>query len=116
MFNNGILLNGVLIPKLLNNASASCSFINLDFLLPQTTHFEFLPFLHLYSLYFFGTLNNMSACLFYNITDSFFCFCFINLDLSDKQTPHFELFLITLFVIVVFHEPTLLVCFLQAKQ
>ena len=46
--NNGILLNGVLIPKLLNNPSASCSFINLDFLLPQIAHFDDsinLPFL-----------------------------------------------------------------------
>ena len=40
MFNNGILLKGVLIPKLFNNPSASCSFINLDFLLLQTTHFD----------------------------------------------------------------------------
>ena len=31
MFNNGILLNGVLIPRLDNNRSASCFFINLDF-------------------------------------------------------------------------------------
>ena len=40
MFNNEILLSGVLIPKLLNNPSASCSFINLDFLLPHTAHFD----------------------------------------------------------------------------
>ena len=46
--NNGILLNGILIPKLLNNPFASCSFINLDFLLPHTAHFDDrfnLPFL-----------------------------------------------------------------------
>ena len=30
-FNNGILLKGVLIPKLLNKPFASCSFKNLDF-------------------------------------------------------------------------------------
>ena len=42
--NNGILLNGVIISKLLNNHFASCSFINFDFL----AHFEDkanLPFL-----------------------------------------------------------------------
>ena len=35
--NNGILLNGVLRPRL-NNPIASCSFINLYFLLPHTAH------------------------------------------------------------------------------
>ena len=46
--NNGILLNGVLRPKLLNNLFASCSFITLDILLPHTAHFDnniVLPFL-----------------------------------------------------------------------
>ena len=46
--NNEILLNGVLRPKILNSPFASCSFINLDFLLPHTTHFDnniVLPFL-----------------------------------------------------------------------
>ena len=38
--NNGILFNGVLRPRLLNNPFASCSFINLDFLLPHTAHFD----------------------------------------------------------------------------
>ena len=37
--NNGILLNGVLRPKLLNNPFALCSFINLDFF--TTTYREF---------------------------------------------------------------------------
>ena len=46
--NNVILLNGVLIPKLLNNPFASCSSINHDFLILHTAHFENnidLPFL-----------------------------------------------------------------------
>ena len=46
--NNGTLLNGVFRPKLLNNLFVSCSFINLDFLLPHTAHFDnntVLPFL-----------------------------------------------------------------------
>ena len=38
--NNGILLNGVLRPKLLNIPFASCSFINLYFLLLHTAHFD----------------------------------------------------------------------------
>ena len=38
--NNGTLLNGVLRPKLLSIPFDSRSFINLDFLLPQTTHFD----------------------------------------------------------------------------
>ena len=47
--NNGILLNGVLRRRLINNPFASCSFINLDFLLPHTTHFDnyiVLPFFY----------------------------------------------------------------------
>ena len=46
--NNGILLNCVLRPKLLNIPFASCCFINLDFLLPHTARFDdntVLPFL-----------------------------------------------------------------------
>ena len=38
---NGILLNAVLIPKLLNNPFVSCSLINLDFLLPHIGHFGY---------------------------------------------------------------------------
>ena len=40
MFNNGTLLNLVLIPKLLNNSFASCSFISTNFLLPHTAPLE----------------------------------------------------------------------------
>ena len=46
--NNETLLNVVLRPKLLNISFASCSFLNLDFLLPHATHFDdstVLPFL-----------------------------------------------------------------------
>ena len=38
--NNGILLNGVLRPKLLNIYFASCSFLTFDFSLPHTAHFD----------------------------------------------------------------------------
>ena len=47
-FNNGIFFKGVLIPELLNNPSASCSFITLVFLLPHAAYFDDninLPFL-----------------------------------------------------------------------
>ena len=62
MFNNEILLKGVLIPKLLNNPFASCSFINLDFLLPRTACFDdktkpflvFSSFASLFSVIFFA--------------------------------------------------------------
>ena len=36
----GTLLNGVLIPSLLNNPFASCFLINLDFLVPHIAHFD----------------------------------------------------------------------------
>ena len=35
--NNGILLDGVLIPKLLNNLFGSCSLINVDFFIGYST-------------------------------------------------------------------------------
>ena len=38
--NNGILFNGVLKPRLLNNPFDTCFFINLDFSLPHTAHFD----------------------------------------------------------------------------
>ena len=38
--NNRILFNCVLRSKLLNNPFASCSFINLDFLLPHIVYFD----------------------------------------------------------------------------
>ena len=53
--NNGILLKGVLIPRLLNNPFASCFLINLDFLIPHIAHVDniiVLPLLvyHLYTV------------------------------------------------------------------
>ena len=62
--NNGILFNSVLRPKLLNNP-----FINLDFLLSHTAHFDnnfVLPFFGFitfeFTFYLFCTLNNFSTC------------------------------------------------------
>ena len=40
MPNKIILINGGLIPRLLNNPPASCSLINLDFLVPHIVHFD----------------------------------------------------------------------------
>ena len=39
---NGILFSDVLSSKLLNNPFVSCSFINLDFVIPQLSHFGFI--------------------------------------------------------------------------
>ena len=61
--NNGILLNGILRPKLLNDPFPTCSFIHLDFLLPHTTHFGdnvHLPF-SVFLLHFKQYVN-----MFYN--------------------------------------------------
>ena len=43
----GNLLNGVLIPNLLNNPFASCFLIKLEFLLPHITHFDNITILPL---------------------------------------------------------------------
>ena len=37
--NNGILVKGFLIPRLLNNPFDSCSLVNFYFLAPHTAHF-----------------------------------------------------------------------------
>ena len=68
--NNGILFNGVLRPRLDNNPSASCFFINFEFLLPHTAHFDdniVLPFFVFNTFQFtfsvfFCTLKNISTC------------------------------------------------------
>ena len=87
--NNGILLSGVLKPKLLNNPFHFCSFTNLDFLLLHTAHFDdniVLPFLvfnifNIHSFYLFCTLNSMSAC--------FMSYYTINLGLIFILTTYF---------------------------
>ena len=52
--NNGILLNGVSRPKLLNIPFASCSLINLGFLLLHTVHFDYKVVLPDFVLNTFG--------------------------------------------------------------
>ena len=51
---NGILFNGVLRPKLLNNPFACCSLINFYFLLPQMAHFDKIIILPLVVFETFG--------------------------------------------------------------
>ena len=105
--NNGILLNGVVRPRLLNNLFASCSFINLDFLLSHTAHFDDnieLPLIY----------HNIDLILFQLLV--LLNFCFKNLDLSAIQLPHLDLSLVTLFIIITLFEQILPVCLLQPKQ
>ena len=69
---NGVLFNGVLIPELLNNPFASCSFINFDFLLPHTTQFDntiVLTFLVL------KTLEFILSVLFLHFKQEVHMFC-----------------------------------------
>ena len=53
-FNNGILLKGVLISKLLNKPFAPCCFSNLDFLSPHVRHFYCIINLPFFALKTFG--------------------------------------------------------------
>ena len=126
--NNGILLNAVLLPKLLNIiAFVSCSFIHFDFLhtailmitlfylflVFTTLEFIFSLFFIFYSLFiYFCTSNNMSTCFImvstWKVLDYFY---FKKLDLSTRQLAHLDFSLITLFVIINFFEPILSVLF-----
>ena len=51
-----LLLQGVVIPKLLNNPLGSCSLKNLDFLLTHTSHFDISIILPFFVLTTFGFL------------------------------------------------------------
>ena len=70
IFNNGISLCGVLIPKLLNKPFTSCCFTNIHFLIPQSGHFDCnLPFCFKnlwefkFSVFFYTSFNK-SSCSF----------------------------------------------------
>ena len=52
----GILLNGVLVPNLLNNPFASWCLINLDFLLPHIANFDNIITLPLIAFKTFGSM------------------------------------------------------------
>ena len=58
--NIGTLLNGVLIPELLNSPFASGFSINLDFLLPHIAHFDNVIALPLLVLEIFGSMFSVS--------------------------------------------------------
>ena len=70
--NKGILLNGVLKPKLPNNLFTSCFSINFDFILAHIAQFDNIIVLSLLVpkifglcfLYFFCTLNNKITLLY----------------------------------------------------
>ena len=64
MFNNGTLLKGVLIPKLLNIPIACCSLINLDFLLSHVAQFDciILPILSISNYFRVIIFSIFSAC------------------------------------------------------
>ena len=53
-------LKVVLIPKLLNKPFASCSFKNLDFLIPQIEHFGCITNLLFFVLTIFGSIFSVS--------------------------------------------------------
>ena len=80
--NRGILINGVLIPKLLNNPFASYSLINIDILISHIVHFDksiVLPLIVFEILgcmfpVLFYTLNKMIALLY---IQGFKLFCLI---------------------------------------
>ena len=59
---NGIFLNGVLRPKILNTPLATCFLINLHFLVPFSTHFDNNIVL---LLLVFETLGFMFSVIFY---------------------------------------------------
>ena len=123
--NNGILFNGVLRPRLLNNPFASSYFVNLDFLLLHKSHFDdnivlqfsvlntfeftfFVSFLH-FKQYVNMFYNNGLLLLF--VLKNWFL-------MITVKTPwlFFDFSLITLFVTVTFFLWTLSVKFLQLKQ
>ena len=89
--NIGILLKGVLIPRLLNNPFASCFLINLDFLVLHTGHFGniiVLPFLvceisglMLFVLFFFVVV----FCTLGNKIALFYTLCFKRIALKEDN-------------------------------
>ena len=70
----GTLLNGVLIPKLLNSPFASWLLINLDFLLPHIAHFDDIIALPLLVLEIFGSMFSVS---FYTLNNTISFYMFI---------------------------------------
>ena len=103
--NNGILLKGVLIPKLLSNHFASRSFTNLDFLNRHSVHFDCiinLPFfvLKIFEFFYkfytiiiyvcFITYIGKEKKSFTNCSKSYLSFILSKNILSVKNLAHFD--------------------------
>ena len=63
-FNYGILLKSVLFAKLLNKPFASCSLINIDFLIPQEEHFDCITNLLFFVLTFWVNIFSIFPTLY----------------------------------------------------
>ena len=95
--NIGTLLNGVLIPKLLNSPFVSWFLINLDFLLPHITHFDntiVLPLLVFETLVFMFSVSFLHFKQ-YDLIFILTCICYfdvlliISLHLINSLIPIF---------------------------
>ena len=120
-------------PKLLNNPLASCSFINLDFVLPHTAHFDdiiVLPFL------VFNTFRSIFSVLFLHfkqyyslqfdyvayknndirLAGSWHDLFFKNVNFLATHSSRLDACLITLFVSINFLGAISPLCFLQPNE
>ena len=70
--NNGISLNGVLRTKLLNITFAYCSFINLDFLIPNAVHFDDKIVLSFLAFNIFESIFSVSFLHFKHYVNMFY--------------------------------------------
>ena len=118
--NNGILLIGILRPKLLNNPLQRILIIKILLLFLVLNIFE--STFSVSFLYFKQNVNSMFyneyvksfglilfELVFFILTGFLLYFCFKKIDLSETQLAHLDFSLITLFVIVTFFGPILLV-------
>ena len=70
--NNEILFNGILRPKLHNNPFASCYFINFDFSLPDTAHFDDNVGMLFFVFNTFGSILSVSFSHFKQYVNMFY--------------------------------------------
>ena len=97
---HGILLNGVLIPNLLNKSLASFYLINIDFFLLHTAHFDKRIDLPLLVFETHGFKFSLSFCTLNNIIALFY-------------TWNFKLLLILSFCFIISSIPIILVSFMN---
>ena len=131
--NNWTLLNGVLTPKLLNNPFASCSFINLDFLLLHTGYFDYnigvhflfsknfksafsvclLHFKQYVSLFYkIPFIKNLEIIISHSLLD---IFLWINALLAI-QSAHFDLPLIFILIYIYIFSSYIISVFSKPEQ